>query len=91
MVYCLHHFAPFLFLPPPSESILTQPFIVSLLLFTIIFHRPCIQCTILFAVTCSVLCYSGRSQYCIFNLVGSKCHIDLTTDASMALCSIAVS
>eukprot|EP00035_Acanthoeca_spectabilis_P011940 m.210665 g.210665 ORF g.210665 m.210665 type:complete len:96 (+) comp15486_c0_seq5:351-638(+) len=87
MVYCVPFFVPLLLLAFDSESI-TQPFLLGFLLFTLTVHRPCLQCTVLYAVTALSLCATGFPQYCVLPFEGlsqilgvssSVCHL-VSTD-----------
>ena len=72
MVYCLYHFLPIVLLPAAAEYI-TQPFVTTLVLFTILQHKPCLQCTLMVLVGMILLCYSGQSQFCILPFGELQC------------------
>mmetsp|Transcript_32654 Transcript_32654/g.85505 ORF Transcript_32654/g.85505 Transcript_32654/m.85505 type:complete len:84 (+) Transcript_32654:496-747(+) len=67
MVYCMPFFIPLLLLALESES-LTQPFLVGFLLYTLMVHKPCLQCTVLYAVTAVSLCATAAHHHCVVPL-----------------------
>jgi hypothetical protein len=68
MVYCFPFLAPLFLLSSPSVGI-SSPVLASFFIYSMIIHRPCIQCFILFLLTGFLLCYS-LNYLCIFENAG---------------------
>eukprot|EP00047_Mylnosiga_fluctuans_P014233 m.36565 g.36565 ORF g.36565 m.36565 type:complete len:75 (-) comp5400_c0_seq2:1546-1770(-) len=58
MVYCFPFLAPLLLIHTPNESI-TPQVLAAFLVYSIVVHRPCIQCLLLFAIAAALLCLTA--------------------------------
>lgn len=84
MVFCLPFLLPLVLLPERSEQ-LSEPLVFCFIVFGILVHRPCVQCTLLFLLTLVSLCQAGLSQFCVLRWSEMRCSIAHPNEAALCL------
>ena len=57
----------FLLLPASHAADMGFPVAIMWFFYSVLVHRPCIQCLLLLLLTFAALCFSGLPQFCILS------------------------